>query len=76
MFEHDRSAARGLMATRGLYVWEHDNALGRAPAHKLFERIAVSRSENSSGPARAFSDFKVSVDTANLPEGVKLVSMV
>jgi len=25
MFEHDRSAARGEMATRGLYVFEHDS---------------------------------------------------
>jgi len=76
MFEHDRSAARGLMATRGLYVWEHDNALGRAPAHKLFERITVARAEGSNGPARAFSDFKVSVNVENLPEGVKLTTMV
>lgn len=32
MFEHDRSAARGEMATRGLYVFEHDSALGNARA--------------------------------------------
>ena len=27
MFEHDRSAARGEMATRGLYVFKHDSQL-------------------------------------------------
>ena len=31
MFEHDRSAARGEMATRKVIVFRHDNALGRAP---------------------------------------------
>jgi CRISPR-associated protein Csd2 len=32
MFEHDRSAARGEMATRGLYVFKHDSELGNAHA--------------------------------------------
>ena len=36
MWELDRSASRGMMAPRGLYVFSHDNKLGRAPAHKLF----------------------------------------
>lgn len=41
MFEHDRSAARGLMSTRGLYVFEHSTALGNAPATQLFDKIVV-----------------------------------
>lgn len=41
MFEHDRSAARGEMATRGLYVFKHDSELGNAPAHALFDLIHV-----------------------------------
>jgi CRISPR-associated protein Csd2 len=41
MFEHDRSAARGEMATRGLYVFKHDSELGNAPAHALFDRLKV-----------------------------------
>lgn len=76
LFEHDRSAARGLMATRGLFVWEHDNALGCAPAHKLFESVTITRAKNSSGPARAFADFHVAVDETNLPNGVKLLRKV
>ena len=43
MFEHDRSAARGEMATRKLIVFKHANALGNAPAHALFERVKVGR---------------------------------
>jgi CRISPR-associated protein Csd2 len=72
MFEHDRSAARGKMATRGLYVFEHDSKLGNAPAHALFDRIRIARADGSEGPARRFSDYSVSVDAAGLPDGVRL----
>lgn len=76
MFEHDRSAARGLMSARGLYVFEHDTALGNAPAHALFETITVERSASSHGkPARSFSDYEVKVKT-NLPAGVKLLRKI
>jgi DNA-directed RNA polymerase subunit alpha len=69
MFEHDRSAARGEMATRGLYVFKHESQLGNAPAHKLFERIKIKRSETDGPPSppRAFSDYSVAVDGDNLP---------
>lgn len=69
MFEHDRSAARGQMATRGLYVFKHDGKLGNAPAYSLFERIKV---EKQTEVPRSFADYKVSVDTENLPNGVEL----
>ena len=59
MFEHDRSAARGEMATRGLYVFKHDSELGNAPAHKLFDLIQVCRSNGDNGPSRGFGDYSV-----------------
>ena len=59
MFEHDRSAARGEMTTRGLYVFKHDSELGNALAHKLFDLIQVKRSNGSDGPPRSFSDYSV-----------------
>ena len=71
MFEHDRSAARGLMSTRGLYVFEHSSALGNAQAHRLFERINIVRKAGSEGPARNFEDYDIQVDESRL-EGVKL----
>lgn len=71
MFEHDRSAARGLMATRNLIVFKHDSALGNAPAYSLFERVAVKRRDETK-PARAFSDYEVRVDDDDLPPGVSL----
>lgn len=59
MFEHDRSAARSQMATRGLYIFKHDSELGNAPAHKLFDLIQVKRSNGNNGPPRSFSDYCV-----------------
>ena len=67
MFEHDRSAARGLMATRKLVVFKHNSALGNAPAHKLFERVAIKRKDESK-PARSFADYDVRVDKAGLKD--------
>ncbi|MEW6446038.1 MAG: type I-C CRISPR-associated protein Cas7/Csd2 [Pseudomonadota bacterium] len=75
MFEHDRSAARGEMSTRGLYVFKHDSELGNASAHALFERIQPRLRDGVTAP-RAFSDYEVIVDEANMPTGVTLMSMV
>lgn len=75
MFEHDRSAARGLMATRKLIVFKHDSPLGSAPAHKLFERIAIKRKDENK-PARCFADYDVKIDKAGLPQGVELIEML
>ena len=70
MFDHDRSASRGEMATRALLVFKHDNALGNAPAHRLFDSIRVERS--SSGPARSIHDYQLEID-ADMPQGVELI---
>jgi CRISPR-associated protein Csd2 len=75
MFEHDRSAARGLMATRKLIVFKHKDALGNAPAHKLFELVTIKRKDESK-PARAFLDYEVKIDKAGVPQGVELIEMV
>lgn len=69
MFEHDRSAARGLMSSRKLIAFEHNSALGNAPAYALFDRVKVERS-GSDGPARSFSDYTVTLDEDNLPAGI------
>lgn len=58
MFEHDRSAARGEMATRGLYVFKHDSELGNAPAHQLFDLIRVEPKQEH-GPARSIIDYTI-----------------
>lgn len=84
MFEHDRSAARGEMATRKLVVFKHDSALGSAPAHTLFDRVKVGRSIGGEfreidsridnyAPARAYADYAITIDRENLPSGVEII---
>lgn len=75
MFEHDRSAARGEMATRGLYVFKHDSQLGNAPAHRLFDLVRAEKT-NGDEPARSFADYAVTVDEAGIPNGVSLRKVV
>lgn len=72
MFEHDRSAARGEMTTRGLYVFKHDSELGNAPAHALFERIQAKLKAGVLVP-RNFDDYDVAIQDADLPAGVTLL---
>jgi CRISPR-associated protein Csd2 len=69
MFEHDRSAARGQMSTRGLYVFEHDSELGNAHAHALFDRLAIVRTGDAAAPARDFGAYSVAFDGRALAIG-------
>ena len=73
MFEHDRSAARGEMAARKLIVFEHENAMGNAPAHVLFDAVKVKRAEGTEDrPARSFGDYRVSIDAEAMPRDVSV----
>ena len=71
MFEHDRSAARGKMSMRKLYIFKHNSAIGNAPASVLFDKIHV---EKKAGKVvtRDFSDYEISVD-GDIPSGVTLI---
>jgi CRISPR-associated protein Csd2 len=77
MWEIDRSSSRGLMATRGLYVFEHASMLGSAPTHELFDRVEVAPLGGEAAP-RGFADYKdrIKVRDADLPAGVTLHRMV
>ena len=75
MFEHDRSAARGEMTTRGLYVFRHESELGNAHAHDLFARIQPKLKNGASVP-RDFSDYDVAVNGTDMPKGVTLNRLV
>ena len=72
MFEHDRSAARGQMSTRGLYVFEHETELGNAHAHALFDRLVVKPMESAGTPARDFAAYAVTFDDKPLAVGETL----
>ena len=85
MLDLDRSASRGMMAARRLIVFRHDSALGNAQAHRLFDRVRVERVRGGDAvpvgdprshnwpPARAFTDYRVTLNTDGLPEGVTVV---
>ena len=85
MFEHDRSAARGAMATRKLVVFRHAGALGNAHADRLFARVQHWRRSgedllavgdprlDNARPARGFADYAVTVDRAGLPDGIEVL---
>lgn len=71
MFDEDRSAARGDMEVRGLYVFKHDNVLGNARFPELDKKISVTLKEGVIVP-RKFDDYDVKVDT-DMPEGVTML---
>lgn len=73
MFENDRSAARGKMCLRKLYIFKHDSALGNAPAHILFDKIKVENISDS--VPRSFNDYKITVDDS-IPSGVELIEKI
>ncbi len=75
MFDHDRSAARGEMSTRGLYIFKHSNELGSAPATLLLDRIGVTKKDDVE-VARSFKDYQVEIDKSNWPEEVELIKLL
>ena len=83
MLEHDRSAARGEMSTRGLYVFEHESKLGNAHAHALFDRLTIARPDQTLVP-RSFDAYTVHFDgkpivageSIEAAKGVKLIRKV
>lgn len=71
----DRSASRGMISLRGLYIFTHDDpkGLGNAPTHKLFELVTA---ETQSPAPRKFSDYTMTVNEDGLPDGITLKQLV
>ena len=87
MFDHDHSATRGEMYTRKLILFKHNCAFGNTSAHELFDRVKIGRNiegeftpiKRDMGnipPAREFSDYMISIDQNNLPDGVSIIEQV
>jgi CRISPR-associated protein Csd2 len=75
MWDFDHSASRGLMACRGLYVFTHENGLGNAPTHTLFDRFEA-KPRKGSDATRSYGDYVVYLNDRNLPDGVTLTKLV
>lgn len=74
MFEHDRSASRGEVTLRGLYVFSHADKFGSAPAQELFSRVTITLPEGTT--PRRFEDYKIGVGDVDLPSGVMLTRVL
>jgi CRISPR-associated protein Csd2 len=61
MFEHDRSAARGLMSTQSLIIFEHSSLYGSEPAQQLFARVEAKRVDEGK-PPRSIEDYLITID--------------
>jgi CRISPR-associated protein Csd2 len=87
MYDHDRSASKGMMSCRGLYIFKHVGTdsdleqrkkqamLGCAPAHKLLDLgaiIDIKKKAEIDAP-RTFADYEVTVHQDRLPAGVELI---
>ncbi len=66
MWDLDRSARKGLLAFRGLWVFTHESPLGNAQAHALFERVSIQLREGVITPRR-FADYVVDVNVGQPP---------
>lgn len=75
MFEFDRSAARGNMETRKLYVFKHSSVLGDAPSYKLFDAIDVRKRDGITVP-RHFNDYEFTFNREDIPDSVEVNEMV
>jgi CRISPR-associated protein Csd2 len=86
MFDHDRSASKGVMACRDLFVFKHVGTdtdlvqrekqamLGCAPAHHLLDLgriIDVPALKGSGKTPRCYADYAVTQHLDRVPKGVE-----
>ena len=82
MFDHDRSASKGMMSARKLVVFRHDGTdsdpaqrarqaiLGCAQAHRLLDLGQVVEVQTPNTAPRAYSQYTITVHRDRLPAGV------
>ena len=63
------------MSARRLIVFKHDSLLGVAPSNQLFDLVHVKRRDEAKVP-RSFTDYEVTVDKDNVPNGVELIEEI
>jgi len=84
MYEHDRSASKGLMSVREpVFIFRHVGTdteeaqraqqakLGCAPAHKLFDLVEVTKRPGIDAP-RSFADYRILFHGSVVPSGVEV----
>lgn len=68
------SSMRGHVEIVGAYVFVHDHPLGNAHSHALLARVQAAKKAGVAHPEK-FEDYDVTVDDADMPEGVRLVRL-
>jgi CRISPR-associated protein Csd2 len=87
MYDHDRSASKGVMSCRKLIAFKHvgtdtdpeqrqrQAVLGCAPAHELLDLgkvVEAPRSGDASKAPRRFSDYQIVVHRDRAPAGIEV----
>lgn len=87
MYEHDRSASKGLMSVHEVFVFKHVGTdsnveqrkqqakLGCAPAHRLFDLVKVTKRAGVEAP-RKYEDYDVIPEKDKVPKGVMFGRLV
>lgn len=86
MYDHDRSASKGMMSVRSpLFVFKHVGTdpnpeqrlrqamLGCAPAHRLLEGVVEITKKAGVREPRSFGDYDVVVHEDRVPPGIELI---
>lgn len=88
MYDHDRSASKGMMSARKLIIFKHVGTdsdakqrerqamLGCAPAHKLLDLgsvVEVKRNFGMEQSPRRFSDYTIELHKDRIPAGVEVI---
>jgi CRISPR-associated protein Csd2 len=74
MFELLRSAAKGMMSFRGLYIFSQQSQFGNEHAHTLFQRVQAQLRPGISRPSE-WGDYVITADGAGLPETITLTQI-
>lgn len=70
-WDFDRSSVRGFMNCQELSIFTHKNKYGNARASNLFGLVEASLKDESK-PPRKFEDYRITVDSDSIPDGVTL----
>ena len=84
MYEHDRSASKGIMSVREpVVIFKHVGTdtddvqrtqqakLGCAPAHILFNLVKVTKKDGVAAP-RSYADYNVCFNQSDVPQGIEV----
>ncbi len=75
MFDHDRSASRGKMASRRLVIFEHASKIGNSSAQRLFDTVRVTGPDGVL-PPRKYADYQVQIDHSDIPSEVRVIDRI